>query len=128
MQRHKRNVMMTGVMFLSLVGVLAFLFAGPRSAAACGGGTCGWSGQSGGADFAPQRQTDGTNLAAKSALTQEQVREIVTNHIHKLNPSLKVGKINDSGSFYEAEVLSKDDEVIQVLGVDKYSGRLMTIN
>ncbi len=128
MQRHKRKVMTAGVLALVLAGALIFLFIGPPSAAACGAGACGWTGQSGGADFVPQRQTGGTGLAAKSALTREQAREIVTNHIHKLNPSLKVGKINDSGGFYEADVLSRDDEVIQVLGVDKYSGRLMTIN
>lgn len=49
-------------------------------------------------------------------------------HVKKLNPNLEVGRINDAGSFFEAEILSKDKEVVQLMGVDKESGRLMLIN
>jgi hypothetical protein len=61
-------------------------------------------------------------------LTKEQVYDIVANHVSKLNPSLKVGKIDDAGGFYEVEIISDEKEVIQRLGVDKQSGRLMLIN
>jgi hypothetical protein len=52
----------------------------------------------------------------------------VSRHVKRLNPDLEVGRLNDAGSFFEAEIISKDHEVIQLMGVDKESGRLMLIN
>lgn len=60
--------------------------------------------------------------------SKEQAFDIVSNHIRKLKPDLRVGQINDAGNFYEAEILSTDNEVVQLIGVDKQSGRLMLIN
>jgi hypothetical protein len=76
----------------------------------------------------PQAGFPSGQQAQRPALTQEQVRQIVTTHIQKLNPGLNVGKINDAGSFYEAEILSRENEAVQLLGVDKFSGRIMPIN
>jgi hypothetical protein len=53
---------------------------------------------------------------------------IVTSHVKRLNPGLKIGQIKDSGGFYEAEILSEDKEVVQLLGVDKYTGLLILRN
>ena len=36
--------------------------------------------------------------------------------------------LDDAGGFFEAEVLSKDKEILQVIGVDKFSGRMMLLN
>ena len=88
---------------------------------------CGY-GDGGGQGYVPQRRDDGNAYAARPALTMEQARQIVEQHVTKLNPSLKVGPLNDAGDLYEAEVFSPDDEVVQVIGVDKRSGRLMLIN
>lgn len=88
---------------------------------------CGW-GQGGGQGYVPQRQDRGNAYAARPALTKEQARRIIVEHVAKLNSSLKVGPTNDAGELYEAEILSKDNEVVQIIGVDKRSGRLVLIN
>ncbi|NOX33718.1 MAG: hypothetical protein GXP56_08260 [Deltaproteobacteria bacterium] len=103
------------------------LFFNPVAAMACG------YGNSGGSDFVPQRQVPNggnqvTGNQAAAAIDQEQAKTIVKNHVSKLNPDLVVGNINDAGGFFEVEVMNKDNEVVQMLGVDKYSGRLMLIN
>jgi hypothetical protein len=76
----------------------------------------------------PQRRDSGDPVARRSFLTKEKAVEIVVKHVKKLNPNLEVGQVNDAGSFFEAEILSKDKEVVQLMGVDKESGRLMLIN
>jgi hypothetical protein len=63
-----------------------------------------------------------------SYLTEEQARSIFTNHVTKLNPALQVGRINDAGRFFEAKILSKDNVVVQQLGVEKGSCRLIELN
>jgi hypothetical protein len=66
---------------------------------------CGW-GQGGGQGYVPQRRDQNGYLAQKQALTQEQAKDIVTN----------------------AEVIDEGNEVIQLVGVDKQSGRLIVLN
>lgn len=88
---------------------------------------CGW-GQGGGQGYVPQRRDQNGFLAQKQALTQEQAKDIVTNYVKRLNPKLEVGKITDNGGFYEAEVIGEGNEVIQLVGVDKQSGRLIVLN
>lgn len=95
---------------------------GAHNAEACGGG------QIGGQGYAPQRRDSGNNYAARPALTEEQARKIIEQHVTKLNSTLKVGPINDAGEMYEAEIFSKDNEVVQIIGVAKLSGRLILIN
>jgi hypothetical protein len=120
----KKNVgiVITTVLFLAIVGIAYNHFIGPNHARACG------VGRSGGGDYVPQRRGSSGPLAQRSSLTKEQAYDIVANHISKLNPSLKVGKIDDSGGFYEVEIISDENEVVQRLGVDKQSGRMMLIN
>ena len=88
---------------------------------------CGW-GQGGGQGYVPQRRDQNGYLAQKQALTEEQAKDIVTNYVKRLNPKLEVGKITDNGGFYEAEVIGEGNEVIQLVGVDKQSGRLIVLN
>jgi hypothetical protein len=61
-------------------------------------------------------------------LTQQQAYDVIANHVKKLNPDLKIGKMQDAGSYYEAEVLGANGEVVQRLGVDKESGQMMLLN
>lgn len=68
------------------------------------------------------------SLSTKPFLTKEQAYDVVENHVRKLNPALKIGQIIDAGSFYEANVLAENGEVVQRLGVDKESGQIMLIN
>lgn len=108
---------------LAIFGFGYVMFTGHQPAQACG------YGNSGGQGYAPQQRGNQMGpLASRPAVTQEQAFDIVSNHIRKLNPDLRVGQINDAGNFYEAEILSTDNEVVQLMGVDKQSGRLMLIN
>ena len=118
---HKK-ILSTAIIFITMLGTAGFLTILPQDARACG------YGMSGGSDYIPQQRRNSAGfLANKNALTPEQAREIVSGHVRKLNPNLEVGNVNDAGGFYEAEVVSKDKEVVQLLGVDKYSGRLMVL-
>ena len=40
------------------------------------------------------------------------------------NPNLKLGKIKDEGSFFEADLLTKDNSLVDKLIVDKNTGRM----
>jgi hypothetical protein len=88
---------------------------------------CGW-GQGGGQGYVPQRRDSNGFLAQKQVLTEEQARDIVTKYVKRLNPTLEVGNVKDNGSFYEAEIIAEDNEVIQLVGIDKQSGRLIVLN
>jgi hypothetical protein len=88
---------------------------------------CGW-GQSGGGDYVPQRRDSGRFLAQKSPVTEAQAREIVSGYVKRLNPDLETGKVTDNGGFYEVEVVDSGNEIVQLLGVDKRSGRLILLN
>ena len=88
---------------------------------------CGW-GQGGGQGYVPQRRDSNGFLAQKQALTEEQARDIATKYVKRLNPNLEVGNLKDNGSFYEAEIIAEDNEVIQLVGIDKRSGRLIVLN
>ncbi len=116
------KVLLTATLVVILAGSIFFFTPGSHRADACG------YGQSGGQDYVPQKRGGNAYSAQKSALTKEQVREIARNHVRKLNPDLEVGNINDAGGFYEVEIMSKDKEILQLLGVDKLSGRLMLLN
>jgi hypothetical protein len=105
-----------------MIGTAGFFIILPQDVRACG------YGMSGGNDYVPQQRRNSAGfLANKTALTPEQAREIVSSHVRKLNPDLVVGNVNDAGGFFEAEIVSKDKEVVQLLGIDKFSGRLMVL-
>ena len=76
----------------------------------------------------PQRRDSGEFLAKKSAVSENQAREIVTSYVKRLNPDLEIGKIKDNGGFYEVEIVDESQEIVQLLGVDKRSGRRILLN
>ena len=111
----------TFILFLTVIGIIGIASADVAQA-------CGW-GQGGGQAYVPQRRDQNNGfLAQKQALTEEQARDIVSNYIKRLNPKLNIGSITDNGGFYEAEIIGEGNQVIQVLGVDKQSGRLVLLN
>ena len=116
------SIVISVALFGAFIGIGSMFFAGVNRAEACG-----W-GASGGGDYTPQRRGETGFLASKPALNKEQARDIVTNYVKRLNPSLTIGPIKDNGGFFEAEILSEDNEVVQILGVDKRSGRLLLLN
>ena len=89
---------------------------------------CGW-GQGGGQGYVPQRRDQNNGfLAQKQPLTEDQARDIVSNYVKRLNPKLTIGNITDNGGFYQAEIIGEGNEIIQLVGVDKQSGRLILLN
>ncbi len=38
------------------------------------------------------------------------------------NPNLKVGKIKDAGNAFEAEILTKKNDIVDRVLIDKYTG------
>jgi hypothetical protein len=76
----------------------------------------------------PQRRGTTGNLARKAFITKEQAFEMVSRHVKRLNPNLKIGQLNDAGRYFEAEIMTKNNEVVQLIGVDKETGRLLLIN
>lgn len=116
----KIRTIIIGASLLALTGMINFVAVDIATA-------CGW-GQSGGGDYVPQRRDSGGFLAKKSAVSEDQARDIVTKYVKKLNPNLEIGKINDNGGFYEVEIVDEGKEIVQLLGVDKRSGRLILLN
>ena len=116
------RIIIISVLSLAVIAVGIAPFVMPKNADACGVGA------KGGESYIPQRRYPGGEVARRPSLTQEQASEIVSRHVKRLNPDLKVGQVNDAGSFFEAEIVSKENEVIQLMGVDKDTGRLMLIN
>ena len=61
-------------------------------------------------------------------MSQNQAQNIMARHVERLNPELKVGPVEDAGSFYKADVYSKTNEVVDHLAVDKQTGRMMPLD
>jgi len=116
------KIFITGISLVAIVGFGDFFIGGANYANACG------TGAQGGESYLPQRRGSTGNLARKSFISKEQAFEMVSQHIKKLNPNLKIGQLNDAGRYFEAEIVTKDNEVVQLIGVDKETGRLLLIN
>jgi hypothetical protein len=114
------KTLVVGIAILSMVAITQFIWTDIAAA-------CGW-GQSGGGDYVPQRRDSNGFLAQKSAVSEDQARDIVSGYVKRLNPDLEIGKVTDNGGFYEVEVVDSGKEIVQLLGVDKRSGRLILLN
>lgn len=59
-------------------------------------------------------------------LEKEEVREMLENMIRtSRNPNLKVGRIDDAGAYFEAEIVTKGSEsLVDRVLVDKHTARL----
>ncbi len=118
-----RKLSKTLVMAIAILSMAAMTqFVWTDIAAACG------YGQSGGSGYVPQRRDSDGFLANKSPVSEDQAREIVSGYVKRLNPDLEIGKVTDNGGFYEVEVVDAGNEIVQLLGVDKRSGRLILLN
>lgn len=106
--------------FAILGGAVALIPFGQESFA------CGYN-KAGGEGYMPQQRGSGSAYQ-KSVITQEKAVEIVSRHIKQLNPDLKIGNVNDAGPLYEAEILSGQKEILQVISVYKHSGQMVIIN
>ena len=110
------------VLLVGAMGMVYTSFVAPHHADACS------VGNSGGKDYVPQQRGSTGPSAKAPAMTREQAYDVVANHIKNLNPTLEIGKIIDNGGFFEAEILSGGGDIVERVGVDKRSGRLMVLN
>jgi hypothetical protein len=64
----------------------------------------------------------------REPLEKEDVKTILENRLSgSRNPNLKVGKIEDKGFYFEAEITTKDGSLVDKLQVDKETGRMRSI-
>jgi len=56
-------------------------------------------------------------------LEEKDARTILENYINNMrNPNLKLGKIKDAGTAFEAEIVTKDNSLVDKVMVDKATG------
>jgi hypothetical protein len=87
---------------------------------------CNW-GSPGGGDFGPRARFQPSPSQSGKEVTQNQAYDIVSGHLARLNPNLKVGKGVDAGNHYEFEVLI-DGKGVDRLAVDKSTGMIRPVN
>ena len=64
----------------------------------------------------------------REPLKREDVEENIQNMlVYSRNPNLKVGKIEDKGFYFEAEITTINGSLVDKLQVDKESGRMRSI-
>ena len=114
------------VLLLSLLIIVGAAFSftpmgAMDEALACNTGTPG------GGDFGPRARYQPTPSRSGEGVTQNQAYDILSDHISRLNPNLKVGKGLDAGTHYEFEVLV-DGKRVDRLAVDKSTGLIRIVN
>ena len=58
-------------------------------------------------------------------LEERDAREILENYLNSMkNPNLKLGKIEDKGNAFEAEIVTKDNSLVDRILVEKSTGRM----
>jgi hypothetical protein len=110
-----------------------------------GGWTCPWCGQQmgagsgygmgpgmmGGGMMGPGMMGPGSGpqyQQPQRALTEEEAKQVLGNYLNSMrNPNLKLGNIKDMGNSYEAEILTKDDSLVDRVLVDKYTGGMRSV-
>ena len=61
-------------------------------------------------------------------LEEKDVKGILENYLRSTrNPNLKLGKVTEKDNYFEAEILTKDDSLVDKIIVDKYSGWMRSI-
>ena len=76
-------------------------------------------GQQYGQQNAPQYQQP------QKPLSEKQARQMVENYLRsKKNPNLKLGKIEDKGNAFEANIVTADVSQVNKILVDKATGRM----
>jgi hypothetical protein len=64
----------------------------------------------------------------REPLKKEDVKTRIENMLeYSRNPNLKVGKIEDKGVYFEAEITTKDGSLVDKLLVDKDTGRMRSV-
>jgi hypothetical protein len=74
----------------------------------------------------PSRQFHyGGQQQPQQPIDKAQARSMVENYLHSTgNPNLKLGKITDEGSSFEADIVTKDNSMVDKILVDKNGGAM----
>jgi hypothetical protein len=61
-------------------------------------------------------------------LEEKDAKRILENYLRSTrNPNLKLGKVTEKDNYFELEILSKDNSIVEKIIVDKYSGWMRSI-
>jgi len=61
-------------------------------------------------------------------LKEKDVKAIVENYLQSTrNPNLKLGKIKEKDNYFEAEILTKDNSLVDKIIVDRFSGWIRSL-
>jgi hypothetical protein len=64
----------------------------------------------------------------RSPLEKEEAKDMIHSQLRwSRNPNLKVGEIKDEGDFFEADVVTKDNSLVDKLRIDKDSGFIRSV-
>jgi hypothetical protein len=63
----------------------------------------------------------GPATSEQNPLTEKDTEAIVKDYIGR-NPNLKVGEIKDKGTYFEGEIVTKDNSLVTKLSIDKTTG------
>jgi hypothetical protein len=75
-----------------------------------------------GPQYGPQYQQP------QKPLEEKDIKDMLENYLKSTrNPNLKLGKIEDKESYFEAEILTKDDSLADKIAVDKTTGWMRSI-
>ena len=68
-------------------------------------------------------QTGSQYRQGQGPLSESDAKSIVENYLaSNRNPNLKIGKIKDAGNAFEAEILTKENALVDKVLIDKSSG------
>ncbi len=75
-----------------------------------------------GPGYGPQYQQE------RKPLTEKEVKAMVENYLQATrNPNLKLGKITDKDQYFEAEIVTKSDSLVDKIIVDKQTGWMRSV-
>lgn len=70
----------------------------------------------------------GNSPQNRQPLEQKEARVILENHLKATrNPNMKLGEMKDTGPTFEAEILTKDDSLVDKIAVDKTTGWMRSV-
>ncbi len=75
-----------------------------------------------GQGYGPQYQQE------RKPLTEKDVKAMVEIYVQSTrNPNLKLGKITDKDQYFEAEIVTKNDSLVDKILVDKQTGWMRSV-
>ena len=81
----------------------------------------GYGGHMMGTGYGEPCRGDAPGAHEGKSLTEKDAKSIARSYIGR-NPNLKIGKIEDKETNFEAEILTKDDSLVTRLSIDKTTG------